>query len=441
MVAESSYRRDEGRSQVNRRYEIFASGEAALASFDLRLASDTKGVPQSLRVRAFRMDPDAGMLGPLHATQVAGGDVQLPSGNLSGGSGVGRGLFVSNTPLERPTRFGTTVLRGVLPLGWDAELYRNGQLLAYQSDSLDGRYEFEVPLIYGNNDLEVILYGPQGQVRHETQSIPVGSGAVAPGKVEYWAGVIERNRDLVTFGEPPGSRIERGWQYGGGLQYGLDRQTVIGASGQSLVYAGRRRDYAEFNLERSLGHMLLNLTASQEVGRGRAYRVDLLGNLGPVGVQAESFFVDGGYTSTLIEPIESSAHRVQFDSVIQAGRTPIPLTVGLRRTTQRDGRKVNEILTRASLILPRVTLTGFVLQRGTEDEGDSEDRDDGTSVGLLANTRVLGLSIRGEARYKLIGPDAGFDGATVTAERGLEEDSELRLEIDHSARRDETKAD
>jgi len=148
VMAETTYRRGSGGdSRFQGRYEVFASGEAALASFDLRLASDFEGVPQSLRLRAFRMDPEGRMLGPLRATQVVAGDVEMPSGNISGGAGVGRGLFVSNTPLDRPTRFGTTILRGTLPLGWDAELYRNGQLLAYQSDSLDGRYEFEVPLL------------------------------------------------------------------------------------------------------------------------------------------------------------------------------------------------------------------------------------------------------------------------------------------------------
>jgi hypothetical protein len=436
VVAEASYRHDPGRDRLDRRYEIFASGEAALASFDLRLASDGQGVPQSLRARAFRMDPDAGMLGPLRATQIVVGDVQTPSGNLSGGAGVSRGLFVSNTPLDRPTRFGTTILRGVLPLGWDAELYRNGQLLAYQSDGRDGRYEFEVPLIYGNNDLEVILYGPQGQVRHETQSIPIGYGAVAPGKVQYWAGVIERNRDLVTFGQPAGTRIERGWQYGAGLQYGLDRQTVIGASGQSLVYAGRRRDYAEFNLERALGHMLLNLTASQEFGRGRAYRLDILGNIGKIGVQAQSFFVDGGYTSTLIGPNESGAHRLQLDTTVKAGKTPIPLSAGFSRTTRRDGRNVNEFMARASLMLPRTSLTGFVLHRKTDGraEGEPEDPDDGTRLGLLANTRVFGLTVRGEATYRLSGPLKGFDTATVTVEKTLDEESELQFDVDHSQR-------
>jgi hypothetical protein len=440
VVAQSNYRRDSGRDRLDTRYEVFASGEAALASFDLRLASDTQGVPESLRLRAFRMDPDGRMLGPLRATQVVGGDVDMPSGNLAGGAGVGRGLFISNTPLDRPTRFGTTILRGALPLGWDAELYRNGQLLGYQSESFDGRYEFEVPLVYGNNDLEVVLYGPQGQMRREAQSIPVGQGAVAPGKLEYWSGIIQRNRDLVTFGQPPpGYRIERGWQYGAGVQYGLDRRTVIGASGQSLVYAGRRRDYAEFNLERAIGRTLLNLTASQEFGRGRAYLLDLIGEFGPIGIQAESFFVDGGYTSTLVAANESSAHRVQFESVVNAGRMPVPLSLGLRRTTERDGKKVNEILARASLMLPRLSLTGFVLHRNTEDDDDDEeDYDDGTRVGLLANTRLLGMTVRGEATYKLRGPDPGLEAATVTAERPLDERSELTIGLVHRGRNDVT---
>jgi len=440
VVAESTYHSNSGNSRLDRRYEVYASGEAALASFDLRLASDERGVPQSLRMRAFRMDPDGHLLGPLRATQVVVGDVDMPSGNLDGGEGVGRGLFIGNTPIQRPTRFGTTIVRGVLPLGWDAELYRNGQLLAYQSDGVDGRYEFEVPLVYGDNDLEVVLYGPQGQVRHESQSVPVGQDSVSPGKLEYWAGIVQRNRDLITFGQPlSGAQLERGWQYGAGAQYGVNDRTIVGASGLSLVYLGQRRDYAELNLQRAIGRMLFNLTASQEFGRGRAYRLDILGDIGPIGIQTESFFVDGGYTSTLIAPNESSAHRVQLDATIKAGRTSIPLSAGFRRTTQRDGRTVNELLARASLALPRMSLTGFVLHRQTEGEDDDEeDPEDGTRVGLLANTRILGLSVRGEATYKLTGLRSGFDEATVTAERSLDEHSEIRVDIEHRAQLDQT---
>jgi len=432
VVARSDFRAGGGTRRLNTRYEVFASGELARASFDMRLASDANGAPDSVRLRGYRMDPDGRLLGPLRATQAVAGDVDLLSGDLAGAPGVGRGVFLSNRALARSTRFGSTTLRGTLPLGWDAELYRNGQLLAYQGGSVDGRYEFEVGLIYGNNDLEVVLYGPQGQIRRESQSIPVGVGAVPAGKLEYWAGIIQRNRDLISFSRgPPGAQQDRGWQYAAGVQYGLDRRTVVGASGHSLYIDARRRDYAEFTLQRAVGPLLVNLGAAQEFGRGRAYRADLLGRIGKINVQAESFFVDGGYTSGLVGKNESSAHRVQFDTVVRAGRTPIPLSAGYRRTTGRDGKKVNEFLMRASLMLPRMALTGFVIRRDTEGGNDDEE---GTSVGLLANTRFLGLTARGEVNYRLGGPRRGFDTASMTLEKVLDDRSDLRFDVEHTRR-------
>lgn len=431
VTARAAYRSD-GSRRLGTRYEVFASGEIARASVDARLTSDERGAPHSLRLRAYRMDPDARMLGPLKATQLVAGDVDLYSGSLAGASGVGRGAFVSNRPLQRAMRFGTTVLRGTLPLGWDAELYRNGQLLAFQNDGADGRYEFEVNLVYGRNDLEVVLYGPQGQVRRETESLPVGFGAVPPGKLEYWAGIIQRNRDLISFSRPPpGSAGDGGWQYAAGAQYGLDRSTVIGASGHSLFLDGKRRNYAELNVQRAVGPMLINLTAAQEMGRGRAYRAEIIGKISGINIQAESFFIDGGFRSGLVGEREKSAHRIQFDSVLRVGQTRIPLSGGFRRTTQRDGRVVNELMARASLSLPRLSLTGSVNHRMTEGGGDS---DDGTRLAMLANTRFLGLSVRGEASYRLNGSDKGFESASVSVEKSLDQRSDLRFDIEHTAR-------
>lgn len=436
LVAKADVRSGGG-DKLATRYEVLASGEVAMASYTARLASDRDGTPESVRVRAFRMDPDARLLGPLRATQVVAGDVDLLSGSVAGASGIGRGVFLSNRALSRPSRFGVTVLRGALPLGWEAELYRNGQLLAYQGSSSDGRYEFEVSLVYGNNKLEVVLYGPQGQVRREAQTIPVGSGALPPGKVEYWAGIIQRNRDLISFGRtPPDLAIDRGWHYAAGAQYGLDRRTTIGASGHSLFLDGRRRDYAEFGVQRTIGLMLFNLSAAQEFGRGRAYRADFLGRLGGINVQGESFFTDGPFTSGLIDEDERHAHRIEFDTVAKIGRMPVPLSAGFRRSTRRDGREVNELLGRASLILPRVSVTGLVTHRfGGGGTGDDDD----TRVGLLANTRILGLSARGEASYRLEGRERGFDSARVTLEKALGDRSDLRLEVEHSARAGVTK--
>ena len=430
VVADVAWFRNGGRDQQRTRYQAYASGEIAGASVDARLASDAKGEPDTLRVSAYRKNPAGGMLGPLKATQVAAGDVELYSGNVAGASGVGRGAFISNRPLKRPTSFGKTVVRGALPIGWDAELYRNGQLLGFQSETADGRYEFDVDLLYGKNDLEVVLYGPQGQIHRDSQSIPIGYAAVAPGKLEYWTGVIQRNRDLIAFHDPPDT-YDTGWQYGFGAQYGLDNRTVLGASGHSLFFQGKRRDYAEFDVQRALGPMLIDVTAAQEFGAGRVYKASALGRLGKVNVTAESFFLDGSFTSGLVSQQERSRQSIQFDAILGSGRRIVPVSGGYNRTVQTDGRKVNEWLARASLILPRMVLTGEVIDRQVS--GGPVD-DEGLSFGLLANTRVLGFMLRADATYRVTGLRKGFDDAQLTAERPLDDRSTLRLGIRRDGR-------
>jgi hypothetical protein len=434
VVAQTSWIRSGGGSgsQLQTQYQVYASGEVAGASVDARLASNARGVPETLRVSAYRKDPEGRMLGPLKATQAAIGDVELYSGNLAGAGGVGRGAFVSNRPLQRPTSFGKTVLRGPLPLGWDAELYRNGQLLAFQTNTSDGRYEFDVDLVYGNNDLEVVLYGPQGQIRRETQSIPIGSAGIPQGKLEYWAGIIQRNHDLISFHDPPGY-LDRGWQYGFGAQYGLDNRTVLGANGQSLFLDGKRRDYAELDVQRALGPMLLDLTAAQEFDGGRAYRATALGRIGKFNVQAESFFLDGSFTSGVVPEGERSQHSLQVETVLGSGRRSVPVSLGFKRTELTDGRKVNEWLARASLVFSRISLTGMVtnyhMTNGTA-------YNEGTAVSLLANTHFLGLSLRANASYRLSGPHKGFDTGQMTIEKALDDRSDLRLDVqyDHQQR-------
>ena len=108
---------------------------------------------------------------------------------------------------------------------------------------------------------------------------------------------------------------------------------------------------------------------------------------------------------------------------------------GFRRSVQSDGRIVNEWLARASLVLPRLSLTGVVTSRQVSG-GQSDD--EGTSISLLANTRFLGLSIRANADYRLDGPRKGLDTAQLTIEKALDDRSDLRIDIKRDARHDIT---
>ncbi|MEZ5689855.1 MAG: carboxypeptidase regulatory-like domain-containing protein [Caenibius sp.] len=426
-------RPDKGTS-LEKRYEILASGEALGASYDARLASDRHGKPETLRVRAYRVDPSGEMLGPLKATQIAVGDVQTFAGKLSGETAVGRGAVISNRPLFRASSFAATDIRGVLPAGWDAELYRDGQLLAFQSADANGRYEFlGVDLQYGQNAFEVVLYGPQGQIRRERHDFPVGQESIQPGKTTYWAGIVEQGRDLVNFNSRSIDPLT-GWRWGVGVERGIDKRTMAGIGLQSLILDDQRESYAEMTLRRALGPMLVELSAAQQFGQGRAYRGEVLGRIGKVNFQAESFMVDGGFRSDMVDDGQRSEHVLRLDSSLKLGAVTVPFQLAALREDRTDGAKVTEWLTRASIVARRMTVTAELRDRQVTGPPSVDRSDAGMHLGLLANTRMLGMSWRGEAQFRLSGPQKGFESARLVVERSLDDRSDLRAEINHQAR-------
>ena len=200
-----TYRASDG-VKVDRSTSLYAAGEFARLSYDARLSTNARGVPSALRLRAYRSDPDANLLGPLKATHFGAGDVSGFESGLAGTGASGRGALVTNRPLFNPTAFGKTRFEGELPTGWEAELYRTGELLAFAKPSGASRYVFEdVQLMYGENLVSIVLYGPQGQIRTREEMINVGEENVPAGKTWYWAGANQPGRDLVSLEGSPGA--------------------------------------------------------------------------------------------------------------------------------------------------------------------------------------------------------------------------------------------
>ena len=149
-------------------------------------------------------DPDGNLLGPAHATQFGFGDVEGFDSKLTGSSAFGRGAMITNRPLATQAAFDQTQFEGDLPAGWEAELYRNDELLAFAKPTSDQRYIFDnVQLLYGENRIRIVLYGPQGQVRTREETINVGQDNAPPGKTWYWVGFNEPNLDIISLEKPP----------------------------------------------------------------------------------------------------------------------------------------------------------------------------------------------------------------------------------------------
>ena len=65
-------------ARVDRRASIRAAGEIARLSYDATITNSERGVVPNIRFKAYRSEPDGGLLGPLNATNFAVGDVAVP---------------------------------------------------------------------------------------------------------------------------------------------------------------------------------------------------------------------------------------------------------------------------------------------------------------------------------------------------------------------------
>lgn len=438
VVSAGGLRDKRSGQQLDVRYELFASGEVGKASFDARLSSDDGGVPESLRVRAYRTDPKGGLLGPLKATHFALGDVSTFSTPLVSQSTAGRGAVITNRPVDRPDNFDRTSFRGELPEGWDAELYRNGQLLAFAETRSDGRYEFiDVPLLYGQNRFEVVLYGPQGQVRRDSKSVPVGLDSIPPRKTYYWAGGQEAGKDLINFNAFLPTE-QAGWRGGFGVERGLNAKTSVAASLFSLQIDGKRHNYVEGSVRRAVGPTLVELTASSDLQKGTAFRGQLLGELGNTFITAETIWSQGNFRSDLIEQNVNGKHSLSLDHNFKLGSKIVPFHIDAQYETRSDGRASLDFTGRASLNLRRFSLTGELnWEKRFSDLGPNPP--DIAEARLLANGRVAGVRLRGEATYR-IAPEKRFERVNFTGEWRAGDRADWRAELGYDVGLDRGRA-
>jgi hypothetical protein len=410
--------------RVDRSASIVAAGELARLSYDAMLSSDSKGRPQSLRLRAYRSDPDGNLLGPLHATHFAVGDVDGLSSRLIGGAS-GRGVQVTNRPLFNPVAFDRTRFEGDLPPGWDAELYRNGELLAFSRTDGSSRYVFDdVPMIYGDNRFEVILYGPQGQQRSRLETINVGQSQVPPGKSWYWAGASQPGRNLLSNlvgrddgGGPPGEREPGDFrrpdlQAAVQVEHGLDKRTSIGLLATTLLADNERLTFVEGSVRRSIGPALIEAAVARDSNGGLAARVQGIARLGSVNVSAESLYADG-FTINGRREDRYRDTRIALDAPLKIGHQSFAAHGDVRLVDRGAADRTLDARGRLSTNINGFNLTSLVnWQRRLGDNQPAQA--DHLDVGLIGTGRIGDVRLRGEAQWD-IKPESRFRTAELSA--------------------------
>jgi hypothetical protein len=407
-----TYRASDG-VRVDRQSSVYAAGEIAHLSYDAQITTTQKGMPSTIRLRAYRSDPDGGLLGPLHATHFGFGDVEGFDSGLTGSIASGRGAVVTNRPLAARAAFDRTRFEGDMPSGWEAEIYRNGELLGFAKATSSQRYVFDdVQLLYGQNQIQIILYGPQGQIKTRDETIDVGKDNVPAGKTWYWAGFNQPDRDILALEKPPDGVPQPKAQATVSLEHGIDDRTSVAVLARAMLIGDERLTFVEGTVRRSIGSALVELGAARESNGGTAAHAQLLGKIGPVNVSAEAIFANdfhlhGGQQQSIRDG------RIALDAPLHVGRTVLPAHVEAHLTDRMDGSKQLEAAARLSANLDRFNLaTDVTYRKQYLASGPAPPAE--LNFGLIGTGHVGDVRLRASASYD-VSPVARFRTAELSA--------------------------
>ena len=137
-----------------------------------------------------------------------------------------KGVEVSNRPFLRDPAFAFQDLSGRLPAGWEIEVYRGGELVGYQPVPQGGAYAIGVPVVYGQNPLETVAFGPNGEVRRSERTFVVGFDRLPARRFEY----------SVSGGECQGTRCDAASNLD--LRWGVTRRLTMQAGADRFWRSG-----------------------------------------------------------------------------------------------------------------------------------------------------------------------------------------------------------
>jgi hypothetical protein len=229
-------------------------GELAYMTAEAQLGGSEAGLNGEVsRFRLYRTERDGGVFGYTKLTEFGVGDISGIGSALGSTGGLGAGITASSFPLNRPTSFDKTDFVGDLPSGWDVELYRNGQLLEARNDGTTGGYAFrDVPVLFGDNEFQVVQYGPQGQRRVINRRVNATNFLAPKGEAYYRAAIY---RPEVLFGR---KRAGSGVRMDIRGAFGIADNLSVGVGLDSYVNFGRRLSIASLSAQTSLYGVALN---------------------------------------------------------------------------------------------------------------------------------------------------------------------------------------
>lgn len=438
-------------------YTTYATGDFLGLEASAFLNGSSTQPLRETRVSLGRHDPDGRLLGPLHATEVAAGDVFLGGSELTTTPARGTGAIVSNFPLQPSFQFDEQTLEGELRPGWEVELYLNGALIGWQAESHGGRYQFKnVPVLYGVNTVRLVFYGPLGERRETLRTYNIGETLTPRGKVNYRIGSAA-----------PEALSSRALAE---VAYGLTDRLTITGSASTLAHAGvilRREDgegsspspagrsfaaaqddtvshrYASAGVRGAWERFFFYGDAARDVSLGGSIaRAGVQTRLGRVSLTLSRAQLRDGFVS---ETFPATFGAIQSRTTLRAGgvialhKFLMPATFDVQRDELPGGGSFTRLGSLLSTSLGRTWISNRIEGTLTKNvQLPNAPVGQNVTGALNVSRRVRGVSVRGEMTYDLR-PRRRLSVATLIAELPLIRHTQLAGELSRSVAVRETR--
>lgn len=176
---------DKSKNKFVNNNQLNFAGDLLYGTLNSNLAFQDKNLMR-MRLNYSRTDEDGGALPLLKTTQMEMGDIRIPGISTFSSGAEAIGFRATNRKLGTTSIFSNTTVEGDVPVGWDVELYRNGELVGFFDGSKGGRYVFEnIGMLRNGNVFEIVKYGPHGEVEREMKNYLVPLDVVPPGGTEW----------------------------------------------------------------------------------------------------------------------------------------------------------------------------------------------------------------------------------------------------------------
>jgi hypothetical protein len=451
-VAVSTSRDQSGHMTQQGQYTSVLTGQVGGLDLDMAANGTFLGSDPTTTLRATlgRRDPRGGLLGPIDAKEALVGDVSSPTLPLVSDSFAGRGATLSTFPLHRLSDLQRVTLRGDLPVGWQVELYRGGDLMDFQTSGSDGRYEFiNVPTIPGLNAFKMIFYGPEGQRREEDQPIYVSAATVAAGETGYRVLFNQQNTDLLG-GHPPNQpvitpftrfdQLARNPQdvatqannganrFVGEVEHGFsDTLSLNGALSSMPAGPNSTTEFIQTGLRSSSFGALTSLDLATSSDGGVAYGAGAQSQVGTTSWlfsynRFQNFVSERSFDITLNQPLEASTTARLYGVLPDFSLGRMPFDLGATWNEARNGEDHLELNERLSNYIGRFTV-------GAETQAHITSGVPAQTVEIFrVGTQFGKIGLRGEALYDVL-PTAEFAAAQIISDFAVKPTLNLRLGV------------